>query len=126
MSYNASNAKGLTTTQLLAPADAANTAAATTAGVDISAYEGTLTFTQSIGVVTAGSITGKIVTSAASNLSNSSDAGTFTQITTSTDPASESIHIQCSALKQYIGYVGTIVTGPAVVGVTMQGQTATV
>ena len=126
MSYHSSNAQSLTTVQLLAPVAAAATANATGTGVDVSEYEGTLTFTQNIGVVTAGSITGKIVTSDNSNLTSSSDAGTFTAITTSNDPAVQSIHIECSKLKTYVGYVGTIVTGPAVVGVTMQGANATV
>ena len=126
MSYQAHNAVGLTTTQLLTPASAANTAAATSTGVDVSEYEGTLSFIQSVGAVTAGSITGKIVTADASDLSSSSDVDTFAAITTSNDPATETIHIQCSALKKYVGYVGTIVTGPAVVGVAMIGSKATV
>ena len=126
MSYQAHNAKGLTTTQLLTPASADNTAAATSTGVDVSEYEGTLSFIQSVGAVTAGSITGKIVTSDASDLSSSSDVTAFTAITTSNDPATETVHVQCSALKAYVGYVGTIVTGPAVVGVAMIGSKATV
>lgn len=128
MSYQANNALGLTTTQVLAPANAANTAAATSLGVDISEYEGTLTVTQNVGVVTGGSITGKLVTSDASDLSGSVDVtgGGFTAVSTANDPAIQSVHVQCSALKTYIGYVGTIVTGPAYVGVSMLGNKATV
>lgn len=128
MSYQASNAKGQTTTQILAPANAANTAAATSAGVDVSEYEGALTFTQNVGVVTGGSITGKLVTSDASDLSGAVDVtgGGFTAVSTSNDPAIESVHIQCSALKKYVGYIGTIATGPAQVGVSMIGSKATV
>lgn len=128
MSYNANNAKGLTTSQLIAAVSAANTAAATSLGVDISEYEGVITVTQNVGVVTAGSITGKLVTSDASDLSGSVDVtgGGFTAVTTANDPAAQSVTVSCSALKTYIGYVGTIATGPAVVGVTMVGQKATV
>ena len=121
MSLNPSNTGGLTTTQLLASISAAATANATGTGVDVSEYEGSLVFTQNIGLIT-GTIDGKIITSDASNLSSPSDAGTFTQITASTDPASQSITIQCSALKKYVGYIGTIGTGPALVGCTMLGQ----
>lgn len=128
MSYNANNAKGLTTSQLIAAVSAANTAAATSLGVDISEYEGVITVTQNVGVVTAGSITGKLVTSDASDLSGAVDVtgGGFTAVTTANDPAAQSVTVACSALKTYIGYVGTIATGPAVVGVTMVGQKATV
>lgn len=126
MSYNANNAKGLTATLILASVAAANTAAATSLGVDVSQYEGTLTFVQNIGVVTAGSIDGKLVHSDASDLSGAEDVSgaTFAQVTTSTDPAVEAIHVQAAALKKYVGYVGTIATGPALVGVAMLGQKA--
>lgn len=125
MSYNANNAIGLTTSQLIAAVSAANTAAATSLGVDISEYEGVITVTQNVGVVTAGSITGKLVTSDASDLSGAVDVtgGGFAAVTTA---AAQSVTVSCSALKTYIGYVGTIATGPAVVGVTMVGQKATV
>lgn len=121
MSLHASNAGGLTTTCLLASISAAATANATGTGVDVSEYEGALVFTQNVGLIT-GTIDGKIVTSDNSNLTSSSDAGTFTQVTASTDPLTQSITIQCSALKKYVGYVGTIVTGPALVGCTMVGS----
>lgn len=124
MSHQAHNAKSLTTIQILAAVSAANTAAATSLGIDISDYEGVLTVTQNIGVVSGGSITGKLVTSDASDLSGSVDVpgGGFTAVTTSTDPAAESLHVEVSSLKKYIGYVGTIVTGGVLVGVTAVGS----
>lgn len=128
MSYQSNNALGLTTIQVLAPANAANTAAATSTGVDISEYEGTITVTQNVGIVTGGTITGKLVTSDASDLSGAVDVtgGGFTAVSTATDPAIQSVHVQCSSLKKYIGYIGTIVTGPAYVGVSMFGSKSTV
>lgn len=128
MSYQAHNAKSTTTVQVLAPANAANTAGATSLGVAVGDYEGVLTFTQNVGTVTGGSITGKLVHSDASDLSGATDVtgGGFAAITTSNDPAIESLHVEVSALKAYVGYVGTIVTGPAQVGVAMLGSKKTV
>lgn len=116
-----------TATALLAPASCANTAAATGTGVASHEYEGAVAFVQQIGVVTGGSITGKIVTSDSSDLSGSSDvtfldgATTFTAVTTSNDPLTEVKFADARALKAYVGYVGTIVTGPAVAGASMIG-----
>lgn len=128
MSYQAHNAKSTTTTQVLAPANAANTAAATSLGVAVGDYEGVLTFTQNVGVVTGGSITGKLVHSDASDLSGATDVtgAAFAAVSTSNDPAIESLHVEVSALKAYVGYVGTIATGPAYVGVAMLGSKKTV
>ena len=95
-----------TATALLAPASCAATANATGAGVAAHEYEGAVEFIQQVGVVTGGSITGKIVTSDNSDLSGSSDVTfldgttTFTAVTTSTDPATESKYASASALKE--------------------------
>jgi hypothetical protein len=114
--------QGVTTLQLLASVDAAATANATSAaGVDISDYEGYLIVTQNVGLLDGGSLTGKVITSASSDLSDPSDVASFTQVTTSTDPAAQSLSIQVSDCKKYIGYVGTIVTGGAIVGCTAVG-----
>lgn len=116
-----------TATALLAPASCANTAAATGTGAAAHEYEGTVDFVQLVGVVTAGTITGKIVTSDSSDLSGATDVtftdGTtaFTAVTTSTDPSTEIKYADARALKAYVGYVGTIVTGPAVAGAAMVG-----
>lgn len=112
---------------LLASASCAATANATGAGVAAHEYEGTVEFIQNVGVVTGGSITGKIVTSDSSDLSGSSDVTfldgttTFTAVTTSNDPSTETKYANASSLKAYVGYVGTIVTGPAVVGACVGG-----
>lgn len=115
-------ANSVTCYQLLAAVDAADTAAASTVtGLDISAVEGFIIVTQNVGVVDAGSITGTVITSASSDLSNPTTVGTFTAVTTANDPAAQSIAIAANACKQYIGYVGTIVSGGALVGVTAVG-----
>lgn len=119
---DASNAKSVTTLQLLASVDAVNTAAASTVtGLDITEYEGFLIVTQNVGLLDAGSITGTVITSASSDLSSPTTVGTFTAVTTSTDPAAQSIAIEVNKCQQYIGYVGTVVTGGALIGCTAVG-----
>lgn len=119
---DASNAQSVTTLQLLASIDAIATANATSAaGIDITEYEGFLIVTQNVGLLDGGSITGTVITSAASNLSSPTTVGTFTAVTTSDDPAAQSIAIEVNKCQQYIGYVGTIVTGGALVGCTAVG-----
>ena len=119
--------QGVTTLQLLASIDAAATANASTAtGIDVTDYEGFLIVTQNVGLLDGGSITGTVITSAASNLSSPTTVGTFTAVTTSNDPAAQSISIELNKCQQYIGYVGTIVTGGALVGCTAVGKKKTV
>lgn len=119
---DASNAHSVTTLQLLASVDAANTTAASTVtGLDITEYEGFLIVTQNVGLLDAGSITGTVITSASSDLSSPTTVGTFTAVTTSTDPAAQSIAIEVNKCQRYIGYVGTVVTGGALIGCTAVG-----
>lgn len=119
--------QGVSTLQLLASVDAAATAnASTTTGLDVTDYEGYLIVTQNVGILDGGTIVGSVITSDASNLSSPTTVGTFTSVSTSTDPAAQSISVNLNACKQYIGYVGTIVTGGALVGCTAVGKKKTV
>jgi len=107
-----------TTTTLLAAVSAANTAAATGTGVDLLAYEGPMLVTQNHGVST-GTLDGKIQDSA-DNSSFADVAGlTFTQSTTTAD--TKTLVFQSKQVRRYVRYLGTVVTGPQVVGVTMSG-----
>ncbi len=120
---SSSIAQGVTSLQLLAAIDAADTAAASTAtGLDITEYEGFLIVTQNVGVVDAGSITGTVITSATSNLASPTTVGTFVAVTTANDPNVQSIAIECGKCQKYIGYVGTIDTGGALVAVSAVGK----
>lgn len=120
---DASNARSVTTLQLLASVDAADTAAASTVtGLDVTEYEGFLIVTQNVGILDAGTLVGTVITSDNSNLSSPTTVGTFTSCGTATDVIAESIFIECRALKKYIGYVGTIATGGALVGCTAVGS----
>jgi len=119
--------QAVTTMQLLASVDAAATANATSAaGIDVTDYEGFLIVTQNAGILDGGTLIGTVITSASSNLSSPTTVGTFTTVTTSNDPAAQSLSIELNKCLQYIGYVGTIVTGGALVGCTAIGKKKTV
>ena len=118
---------GVATLQLLASVDAAATAnASTVTGLDVTQLEGFLIVTQNVGILDGGTIVGTVITSAASNLSSPTTVGTFTSVSTSTDPAAQSISVELNKCQQYIGYVGTIVTGGALVGCTAIGRAKSV
>jgi len=107
-----------TVSALLASASCANTAAATGSGVDLLDYEGPVLITQNHGVST-GTLDGKIQDSA-DNSSFADVAGlTFTQSTTGADI--KGLVVQSKQVRRYIRYVGTVGTGPQVVGVSMSG-----
>lgn len=107
-----------TVTALLASASCANTAAATGTGVDLRDYEGPVLVVQNHGTGT-GTLDGKIQDSD-DNASFADVAGlTFTQSTTTADI--KSLVVQSKQVRRYIKYVGTVVTGPQVVGVSVAG-----
>jgi len=109
--------------QVLAAVDAANTAAATSAWIDVRKYEGDLVLQSNVGVVGAGSITPTIED--ASDGAGTGAAGVtptegaFTAVTTANDPLIEKRTIPAGSVRGWIRYVGTIVTGPVGVGVTL-------
>lgn len=107
-----------TVTALLASASCANTAAATGTGVDLKDYEGPILITQNHGAGT-GTLDGKIQDSADNSSFADVSGLTFTQSTTTADI--QSMVVQSKQVRRYIKYVGTIVTGPQVVGVSMSG-----
>ena len=81
--------------------------------------DGLMEITQNIGAVT-GSITGKIQDSADGSTGWADLTGaTFTQVSSANN--TQRIVIDARATRGYIRYVGTIVTGPALVAVTGSG-----
>lgn len=108
-------------TKLLSAASCANTAAATSGWVAVAEFEGDIMFIENVGVVTGGTIDGKIQTASDGSGTGAADVAgaTFTQATTSTDERVEKVVVPASKLNTHVRYVGTIVTGPAVVGVEM-------
>lgn len=107
-----------TTSALLAAASCANTAAATGTGVDLLDYEGPVVVVQNHGVST-GTLDGKIQDSADNSSFADVSGLTFTQSTTGADI--KSLVVQSKQVRRYIRYVGTVVTGPQVVGVSFTG-----
>jgi hypothetical protein len=110
-------------TKMLDPASAANTAAATSAWIDVRNREGTIELTNQVGVLTAGSITWTIEdatdgsgTGAAAITPNEGAyaAGATNQIQKRTLPV--------RATRGFIRCVGTIVTGPALVAVSFRAH----
>ena len=110
----------------LAPDDAANTAAATTAWIDVRQVIGDLRFIVDVGVVTAGTITPTIEDADDSSGTNNSGVtprdGAFTVVTTSNDPRHQVKHIRSDSVRGWVRVVGTIVTGPVQVSVTIEGR----
>jgi hypothetical protein len=121
-------ASAATSTALLHSVDAANTAAATSGTglwLDVRAYDGEIMVTQDVGVVTAGSITGKLQSATDANGTGAADitGATFTAVTTSNDPLCQKIVVDPKAVVGgFLGYVGTIATGPAAVCVVASGK----
>jgi hypothetical protein len=119
----ANSAKSAEVISLLAPVNAGNTTAATSLGVDIRKYEGDILIIENVGVVTAGTITGKLQACSAADGTGAEDitGATFVQAGTSTDDRLATYVLSSEALpkaKPFLRYIGTIATGPAQVAVT--------
>lgn len=109
-----------TCTQLVPPASAADTAAATSAWVAVPLGEGDVQIVQDVGAVT-GSITGTLQTADDASGTNAAavtpNEGAFAAVS-----ASDSLQVRTvnrAALSAYVKYTGTIATGPVLVGVAM-------
>jgi hypothetical protein len=115
-------AGGVTVTHLVAPASQASTV--TGAAVDLNGYDAPVSIVQSHGLGT-GTLDGKIQDSADGSTGWADVSGaTFAQSTTTADV--KSLALNPTAVRRYIRYVGTIVTGPQIVGVAMVGVKKTV
>lgn len=125
---SASDVTSVSPVVILSPIDCANTAAATSGWIDVRTYEGDLAFIQQTGVVTAGTIVGKIQDATDGSGTGAADVTglAFASAGTSTDNDVQKLAIRASSLRGYIRYVGTITTGPALVGVSMLARTDTV
>lgn len=107
-----------TVVNLLSPVSAANTAAATGTGVDLLDYDGPILITQHHGLST-GTLDGKIQDSADNSSFADVSGATFSQETTTVGV--QKLALQAHQIRRYIKYVGTVGTGPAIVGVSMTG-----
>ncbi len=111
------NFAGLATTVSLAPA-ASNASTLTGSGVDLQEFDSPVLIVQNHGVST-GTLDGKIQDSADNSTFADVAGATFTQSTTTADV--KMLTLTPSGVRRYIRYVGTIVTGPQVVSVSLSG-----
>lgn len=119
----------LTATLVLKSQSAANTAAATSAWIDVTGIADDFLI-----VINCGTITGTCdftFNTASDNSGTGSAAvtpldGALAQITTSNDDAVYVARFQRRAMKGYINVVGTIATGPLLCSYTLIGRAKTV
>lgn len=118
MSSQYNFAGNATVVNLLSPVSAANTAAATSTGIDLIDYDSPVVVTQHKGLGT-GTLDGKIQDS--DNNSSFADVSglAFTQETTAVGV--QKLVVNPKSVRRYIRYLGTIVTGPQIVGVSVAG-----
>lgn len=114
---------------LLAPLSAAATANATSAWTAVSGYEGIVSVIINVGVI-SGTLDITFNTNDAASDSGA-DAivpigGALAQITTSNDVAVYKADFDARVIQGYLKVIGTIVTGPAIVGYTLIGRKKTV
>lgn len=120
-----SQASAATATSLIDAASCANTAAATSGSgkwLDVRAYDGELLVIQQIGAVT-GSITGKLQSASDANGTGAADitGATFTAVSSANNTQTVVVDPK-KVVGGFLGYVGTIVTGPALTSVTVAGK----
>ena len=125
---NSQAANSLSGTTLLKPGSKADTAAATGAWTATTlGLAGFVLFMQHAGVLAAGTLDGKIQTADDNSGTNSVDLVTYTQVTTSNDdPNLQTSVVPATALKAYVRYIGTVVTGAANVSSSMVYSPGTV
>lgn len=125
INMSASDVRSVSPVIVLNPVSAANTAAATSGWIDVRSYEGDIAIIQQIGAIT-GTLDGKIQDATDGSGTGAADiAGlAYTQVTTANNV--QKLVIRASSTRGYIKYVGTVVTGPAIVGVSALARTDTV
>lgn len=116
-----SQASAATATSLIDAVSAANTAAATSGAgkwLDVRIYDGEFLVTQQIGAVT-GSITGKLQSASDANGTGAADitGAAFTIVSASNNTQTFALDPK-KVTGGFLGYVGTVVTGPVLVSVT--------
>jgi len=120
----------LSTLKLLNCVSAADTAAASTAYLAVSGYEGQIAVVINTGIIT-GTITYTFSTAEDSGGTGAATIvpvnGALTAVTTSNDDTTAYVAVfNTSALKGYLKVIGTIVTGPALISYSLVGRLKTV
>ena len=117
-----SDAIAATAVNVLPAVSAANTAAATSGWIDVRKYKGTLLVTVVTGAIT-GSFVGKLRSATDGSGTGAADITGATHTSVSTADQVKTIAIPAtSAVGGYLQYVGTVTTGPVLIGVTMHAH----
>lgn len=117
-------ASAATSTSLLDAVSAANTAAATSGSakwLDVRPYDGEIMVTQNLGAVT-GTIAGKLQYASDANGTGATDITGATFGTNTANSTSKVVVDPKAVIGGFLGYVGTIATGPSLVAVTAHGK----
>lgn len=114
------DARGDTTVLVLASGEKADTAAATSGWIDCRSYKGNIAVTLITGART-GSMAGKLKTATDSEGAGAADivGATFTNVTA--DDKAQTIYIPATSVK-FLQFVGTVTTGPIILGVALQAH----
>ncbi len=104
---------------VLPSVSAANTAAATSGAIDLLGYEGTVAV-----VITTGAITGTLdpkLQDCATSGGSYADVSGATATQVSTADQVRVIRVDTRSVKRFIKLVGTVVTGPVLIGASLIG-----
>lgn len=121
-----SQASAASTDNLLPAVSAANTAAATTSTsggyIDVRQYQGEILVTINTGAIT-GSVTGKLQSASDANGTGAADitGATFTAISTASQTRKYALDPK-KVVGGFLGFLGTVVTGPVLISVTIAGK----
>lgn len=119
-----SQASAATSTSLLRSVSAANTAAATSGSglwLDVRPYDGEIMVTLDLGVVT-GTIAGKLQSATDANGTGAADITGATFGTTLQNTTTKIVVDPKKVAGGFLGFVGTIGTGPSLVSVVASGK----
>src|SRR3954471_3725544 len=119
-----SQASAATSTSLLRSVSAANTAAATSGSamwLDVRPYDGEIMVTMDLGAVT-GTIAGKLQSATDANGTGAADITGATFGTTLTNTTTKIVVDPKKVAGGFLGFVGTIATGPSLISVVASGK----
>jgi hypothetical protein len=119
-----SQASAATSTSLLDALSAAATANATSGSgkwLDVRPYDGEIIVTQNLGAVT-GTIAGKLQSASDANGTGAADISGATFATNTANSTSKLVIDPKTVTGGFLGYVGTIATGPSLVSVVASGK----
>lgn len=119
-----SQASAATATSLIDAVSAANTAAATSGSakwLDVRPYDGEILVIQQLGAVT-GTIAGKLQSASDANGTGAADITGYTFGTNTVNTSSTIAVDPKKVVGGFLGYVGTIATGPSLISVVAAGK----